>query len=290
MINKRRAALESAIYDRVAPVVEAMLFPPTLNDVAEGMGNTSTGVEARVTENMLELHAVACDAGAARRALGLGAREANLLAERLSLPLEQEMPISTMRHNETGSEYLAVTRYRLAESAAWPGSAPDGWEIAPGPVVERIEGDDRGRIVYHGHAIRPHMLYIYPGGTSTPTDISTFNSAQEAADAFGPMLRQAKAKASESQRQPGGRATEATKRFADVGLRELFFYKGSTYFKWGKQAKGGKLVNARLSKGGRPSNEWAHFKPGDRVSTLRDPREDDPSTRLAIPVGSSRFD
>ena len=197
MDHKRRKKVEDALYQRVATAVEALLFPPTLHNVVEGMGNTKTGVEAHVRENMLELHAIACDAEAARRALGLGVREANLLAERLSLPLVQEMPVSVSRNNEAGNEFLAFARYRLAESAAWPGSAPDGWNIAPGPVIEHVEGSDRGRIVYHGHAIRPYMLYVYPGGTSTPTDISTFGSAQEAVDAFGPMLRQAKAKVSE---------------------------------------------------------------------------------------------
>jgi hypothetical protein len=184
------------MYQRIATAVEALLFPPTLDDVVEGMGNTKTGVEARVRENMLELHAVACDAEAARRALGLGVREANLLAERLSLPLVQEMPVSVRRYNEAGNEFLAFARYRLAESAAWPGEAPDGWKIAPGPVVEYVEGNDRGRIVYHGNAIRPYMLYVYPGNSTVPAAIQTFNSVQEATNAFGPMLRQTKAKVS----------------------------------------------------------------------------------------------
>lgn len=201
MDKKRRkaAALETAIYERVAQTVEAILFPPSLRDVVEGMGNSRTGVDAHIQESgMLELQAIAHDPEAARRALALGVREAKLLAERLRLPLTQDMPPAVVRYDEAGREWAAYTRYRLTESAAWPGRAPDGWNVVPGPVVERVEGDDRGRIVYHGHAVRPFMLYVYAGGSRTPAAIQTFNSAQEATGAFEPMLDRVKAKADTS--------------------------------------------------------------------------------------------
>lgn len=210
MNRKKRAVLEAAVFNKVAPMIEALLFPPTLLDVVEGMGNSRTGVDLFIQDGMLALEAVALDPEAARRALALGVREAKLLAERLALPLEQEMAPSVVRYNEAGSEWAAVARYRLAESAVWPGDAPDGWDVQLGPVVERKEGDDRGRIVYHGNAIRPYMLYAYVGGSATPAAIQTFGTVQEATGAFKPVLDRAKGEADTSVRGalPSSRASE----------------------------------------------------------------------------------
>lgn len=207
---KRAAVLEAAIYERVAQTVEALLFPPSLRDVVGGMGNSRTGVDAHIQENgMLELQAVADSPEAARRALGLGVREAKLLAERLRLSLTQDAPPAVVRFDEAGREWAAFTRYRLTESAAWPGRAPDGWSVVPGPVVERVEGDDRGRIVYHGQAIKPYMLYVYAGGATTPQAITAFESVQEATGAFKPMLDRVKAKADTSVAEMFQRRQEA---------------------------------------------------------------------------------
>lgn len=207
---KQRKALVDAVVNRVVPHVEALLFPPTLHDLEQAMTDGRGGVDVVVLDDgKLMVESIAQTSVDAWRNLHGGLREVDIRARRLGLPLVTVLKPAVARYAESevyddeGTEYVACASFRLAESACWPGSIPGGWTAVPGPVIEKREAEDRGRVVYRGHSTRPYMLYVYPGNSTYPESMQAFNESADATAAYGPILRRLKeqARAAEARRR-----------------------------------------------------------------------------------------